>query len=438
MATSCNPIDMCHSDEAPLLDKAPGKRRIIGGRWREVERFLAIAGPGLVVMLADTDAGCLMTAGQSGATWGYTLITLQLVLVPIVFLTQELTVRLGIVTQQGQTELIRNVFGKRVAGVVCVAILLTCAGGLVSELSGVVGVGELAGLPRWLSALMADAFLFALAFTGSYQRVERIAIGIGLFQLVFVVTMFMAAPDLSDVTHQMLHPPMQAEFLYLIAANIGAVIMPWMVFYQQSAVVERRLTLDDIKYSRIDTAVGACLTQMIMVATLATAAATAWDGNLPGQRQLNTVRDFSDTVTAQLGPTGGRVLFSLGLLGGSLVGAIVVSLTAVWSLGELTGFRRSPDAAAGNPPAFYAAYAAVLFIGTALCFAPIDVIALNVCIQVLNAALLPMVLGLLFSLSTTALPKEHALAGWRKGAVGSVFLIASVSSLLAVAVGAQA
>jgi len=422
MATSCNPIDMCHSDEAPLLDKAPGKRRIIVGRWREVERFLAIAGPGLVVMLADTDAGCLMTAGQSGATWGYTLITLQLVLVPIVFLTQELTVRLGIVTQQGQTELIRNVFGKRVAG----------------PGDWVVGVGELAGLPRWLSALMADAFLFALAFTGSYQRVERIAIGIGLFQLVFVVTMFMAAPDLSDVTHQMLHPPMQAEFLYLIAANIGAVIMPWMVFYQQSAVVERRLTLDDIKYSRIDTAVGACLTQMIMVATLATAAATAWDGNLPGQRQLNTVRDFSDTVTAQLGPTGGRVLFSLGLLGGSLVGAIVVSLTAVWSLGELTGFRQSPDAAAGNPPAFYAAYAAVLFIGTALCFAPIDVIALNVCIQVLNAALLPMVLGLLFSLSTTALPKEHALAGWRKGAVGSVFLIASVSSLLAVAVGAQA
>eukprot|EP00667_Euglena_gracilis_P007659 EG_transcript_7743 len=414
------------------------KKETKGNRWRELQRLLATVGPGLVVMLADTDAGCLMTAGQSGATWGYALVTLQLLLVPVVFVTQELTVKLGIFTQQGQTELIRNTCGPVLGWVACIAILLTCAGGLVSEISGVVGVGELAGVPRWLSTLLFDAFLLALGLTGSYNRVERVAIGIGLFQLVFVVTMFMAQPKMSDVVDQMLHPPLQKEFLYLIAANFGAVIMPWMIFYQQSAVVERRLTVDDLKYSRIDTAVGACLTQLIMVATLATTAATAWDGHMPGRKQLNTVRDFSDTVTVHLGPVAGRILFSLGLLGGSLVGAIVVSLTATWSIGEMVGFKRSADGRLGDATWFYTAYSFVLLLGSLICLSPIDIIALNVFIQVLNAVLIPLVLGFLYYLSVTVLPEEDGLKGFQRWAIGTVFTVASLGSLFAVIVGVQA
>jgi len=112
--------------------------------WRH---FLAVAGPGIVVMLADTDAGSIITAAQSGAQWGYQLLLLQLVLVPILYIVQELTVRLGLVTRKGHAELIRVHFGRGWAWLSVATLVLSCVGALLSELSGLAGVGLLMGVP---------------------------------------------------------------------------------------------------------------------------------------------------------------------------------------------------------------------------------------------------------------------------------------------------
>src|SRR5450631_1377659 len=120
----------------------------LGSRWT---RFALVAGPGLVVMLADTDAGSIITAAQSGAQWGYRLLLLQLVLIPIMFVVQELTVRLGIVSGKGHGELIRDRFGRRWAWVSVGTLVLACGGALLSELSGVAGVGLIFGVPAWLT-----------------------------------------------------------------------------------------------------------------------------------------------------------------------------------------------------------------------------------------------------------------------------------------------
>ncbi len=146
-------------------------------------------------MLADTDAGSIITAAQSGAQWGYRLLLLQLVLVPILFIVQELSVRLGIVSGKGHAELIRDHFGRGWAWLSVGTLVLSCVGALLSELSGLAGVGLLFGVPAWLTLVVVVGGLTFMAYTGSYTSVERIALFIGAFELVFVVVAWKAAPD---------------------------------------------------------------------------------------------------------------------------------------------------------------------------------------------------------------------------------------------------
>src|ERR1700759_1028506 len=124
-------------------------------RWGQRLPFLAVFGPGLVVMLADTDVGSVITAGQSGVQWGYRLLLLQLLLVPILYVVQELTVRLAIFTGRGHGELIRSTFGSFWAWVSVAGLGIATTGALLTEFSAVAGVGELYGLPRAVSLSIA-------------------------------------------------------------------------------------------------------------------------------------------------------------------------------------------------------------------------------------------------------------------------------------------
>ncbi|MDE3207256.1 MAG: divalent metal cation transporter, partial [Pseudomonadota bacterium] len=237
--------------------------------------LLAVIGPGLVVMLADTDAGSIITAAQSGARWGYKLLLLQLILIPVLYLAQELTLRLGLVTGRGHGELIREKFGVGWAWLSVTTLMLACIGALVTEMTGIAGAGLLFGVPQWVSMLLTVSFLLVMVWTGSYLAIERIAILFGMFELVFIGVAWYAHPKLAAMVHGFVQLPLNnSHYLYLAAANIGAVIMPWMIFYQQSAVLDKGLTAEDLTWARLDTALGAVVTQVIMAAVLITTAAT--------------------------------------------------------------------------------------------------------------------------------------------------------------------
>ncbi|MGH2342040.1 NRAMP family divalent metal transporter [Segnochrobactraceae bacterium EtOH-i3] len=373
--------------------------------------FLAAMGPGLVVMLADTDAGSLITAAQSGAQWGYALLSAQIILIPIVFMVQELTIRLGVVTGKGHGELIESHFGRGWAWLSVSTLIIACVGAIVCEMSGIAGVGLMWGIPVWASTGAMALFLILVAATGSYRRVERIAIAVGLFELVFLATMILSDPDPEQVAAGLASFPVQESgYLFLVAANIGAVVMPWMIFYQQSATVDKGLSIRDMQNSRLDTAVGSVVTQLIMIAMLVTTAATLWANN-EGGVDLNTVEQISDAITPHLGYDAGRILFSLGMSGAALVAAIVVSLTAAWGLGEVTGYRRSLGDGVKSAPWFYVVYVLVLGIGMAVVLSGVNLIDVNIFVQVVNALLLPIVLGFLVVLSIRALPEPYRLKG---------------------------
>ncbi len=376
---------------------------------------LTLWGPGLVVMLADTDAGSLITASQSGAQWGYRMVLPQVLLIPILYVVQEMTVRLGIITGEGHGSLIRKQFGRKWALLSAGTLVLSAVGALVTEFAGIAGVGELFGISRWVTIPSATIFLLGLALTGSYSRVERVGLAIGLAELAFIPAMLLAHPNVRDIAHGLASMPLgDSSYLYLLAANIGAVIMPWMVFYQQGAVIDKRLSVTTIRQARADTATGAVLTQVIMITVVLALAATV--GAVGGHAPLDTVGQIAKALTPFVGAIGGKLLFGLGMLGAALVAAIVASLAGAWGLAEVFGWNHSLNERPNRKNAkFYLTYALAHILGAILVLrSSTNLVGLSVDVEVMNALLLPIVLGFLLALEAKALPPQWRMRGWHK------------------------
>ena len=382
---------------------------------------LVVFGPGLVVMLADTDGGSAIVAAQSGAQWGYRLLLLQLILIPILCVVQELTVRLGLVTRKGHGELIAAHFGKGWAWLSVSTLLVSCVGAILTEFSVIAGVGSLFGISPWISVGAMVVFLVVTAATGSYRQVELLAILLGLFELAFVAVALVSHPSGAAMLQGMAHMPLgDRQYLFLLASNVGAVIMPWMIFYQQSAVVDKGLDISHLKPARWDTIIGAFITQGIMVTILVLAATTigAKNPNTP----LDTVQQIADALIPFLGSFWGKLIFAMGMLGAASVATIVVSLTAAWGLGEVTGYKRSLAHHPFEAPWFYGVYVISLLTGAGIVLSGVNSVKLAIGVNVMNALLLPIVLGFLFLLARKALPEPWGLKGWYAWLVGLIVL----------------
>ncbi|MGH8217911.1 MAG: NRAMP family divalent metal transporter [Steroidobacteraceae bacterium] len=418
--------------DEPARDPLIRPRRPPRGWWM----FFAVVGPGLVVMFADTDVGSIVTAAQSGTEWGYRLLLLQILLIPVLYIVQELTVRLGVFTGKGHGELIRQRFGSGWAWLSVSGLWIATLGALLTEFSGAAGVGELFGVPRVLSLAASAAFLLAVVLTGSYRHVERVAIFLGLFELAFFVVAYKAHPRAGELVAGMAHLPLhERRYLYLIAANIGAVIMPWMIFYQQSAVADKKLEPRHYGAARWDTAIGAVLTQAVMAAVLIAAAATI--GKRFAGASLESIGQVTAVLATVMGPDIGRVVFGIGTLGAAMVAAIVVSLAAAWGFGEVTGHRHSLEHHPFEAPWFYGIYGASIVAGAVIVGLVPNLVELNIGVQVMNALLLPVVLGFLVLLAFRALPAEHRPRGVYAWVVVSVSLLTAALGVFGGLAGAH-
>jgi len=375
-------------------------------------------------MLADTDAGSLITAAQSGSQWGYRLVLPQILLIPVLYVVQEMTVRLGILTNMGHGALIRQTFGQRWAMLAGLPLFASGVGALFTEYAGIAGVGEIFGVPRAVTVPVAAAFLIGVAMTGSYRRAERIGIALGLAELVFIPAVLMAHPNLGDIGRSFGHIPLaNSSYVFLLAANVGAVIMPWMVFYQQGAVLDKGLKPENIPSERRDTAVGACLTQLIMVSVVLTFGATVGRSHLGVT--LHTVTDMSSALRPFVGDVGAKLLLAIAVLGAALVAALVASLAGAWGMAEVFGWAHTlnerPDR---NTAKFYLTYGLAHVLGAAIVLGSLNLVHLVIDVEVMNAILLPVVLGFLLVLEARALPSEHRMHGARRFvATGLCFVV---------------
>ncbi len=391
--------------------------------WKRIALWTVIIGPGLMVMLADTDAGSIITAAQSGAEWKYAMVLPQLLLIPVLYIVQEMTVRLGIVTRKGHGELIREHFGFGWAMLSVITLFIASVGALVTEFAGISGVGEMFHIPSWVTVPLITLLLVWIGLSGSYHRVERIGIAVGLLELLFIPAALLAHPDWSQLAHSLANQPFQKDnYLFLLAANVGAVIMPWMVFYQQGAVVDKGIGRNhQMKIARWDTWLGAVVTQVIMIAVVLSVAATVGQSH-PGI-SLNSIQDIAAALQPAIGIVGAIVFCGLGMAGAGFLAALVVSLAGAWGIGEACKINHSLNMPFHKAKGFYIVYTITHVGGALLVFSGISLISLTVSIEVMNAVLLPIVLGFLLVLERVALPPEHRMQGWYKVAVWSVCML---------------
>lgn len=397
----------------PVLTTPQAKRR--GVVWK----YLAAAGPGLIVAFADTEAGSVTTAATSGAQFGMKLVLLQVLLIVPLFVVQEMTVRLGTVSGKGHAQLIRERYGLGWAWVSLGTMLITNLAALVTEFIGIAGAALVFNVPVIPMVVAAAALLIAIVYTGKYKRAEYAALALCLLELLFIPAAFAAHPTVASIVKEGLfgsQPLGDRDYLLLVAGNIGAVIMPWMIFYQQSATVDKGLKIADLPFARVDTAIGSVLTQLIMIAIVVTAAATLF---VHGQQ----VEDAAHAALALVPLTGSRiagVAFGAGLLGAAMLGALVVSLASAWAFGEAFAWPCSLNYNCTQAKRFYGLYGAMVVIAAGIVLVPnLPLVKITVYVEAFNALVLPIVLGFLLVLSND----KKVLGGRVNSALGNVIAI---------------
>ncbi len=367
---------------------------------RRAAHVLRVLGPAWIVMIADVDAASVITAAQAGTSFGYAMLLPLALLIPVLYLLQEMTSRLAIATGRGHAELIRERYGMR-WGVVAVGSMVAIdLVAYVAEFAGIVLGASIVGVPAPVAVLGALVLHTGVVLTGSYLRFERLVLVLSLGLFAFVALAVAARPDPAAALAG-LSPSAQfgngSDYLQLVVATIGAVVMPWMLFYQQTATVDKGLGRGDLRAARFETMVGAVASQVLMAAVVVAAAAAVAAG---AQASISAGGLVLPVGLAGLAVGGGAVLIAMGMVGAGLLAAIIISLSSAWAWAELFRWPRSLNLSPRRAPLFYALYLLEILPAAAVALLASDLVAVVVNAMVLNVLALAVPLTFLIRLSS--------------------------------------
>ena len=360
--------------------------------WRRrLATLLAVMGPGVIVMVADNDGAGLSLYAQAGQDHGFRLLWLLFLLAPVLFVNQEMVVRLGAVTGAGHARLIFERFGRRWGAFAIGDLLVLNMLTIVTEFIGVSLALDYFHVSRFVSVPLAALTLIAVTVTGSFRGWER---AMYVAVAASVVAIPLAALAISHVArsggvHAVELPahPLRTNGVLFVIAFIGTTVAPWQLFLQQSNVVDKRVTSRWIHFERVDTAVGTGLFVLGSVAVL-TACAVAFDGG-PLSGAFVDAGHVATGLRAAAGPWAGA-LFALALLNGSVLGAAAVTLATSYAIGDATGLRHSLHRSWRQATAFHGTFVALVVVAAAVVLLPNTPLGLiTVMVNVLAGVLLP-------------------------------------------------
>jgi Mn2+/Fe2+ NRAMP family transporter len=397
----------------------------VKSRWiQRLLTFLMVAGPGLIVMEADNDAGAVSTYVQAGAQYGMRLLWVVLLLLPVTYFVQEMVVRLGIATGQGHAAMIYRRFGKwwglfSLADLQIVNFLT-----LVTEFAAIhLALANLGIDPR-IGVPVAALGLILMAVTGSYRRWERIVIFLCLLDLGWL---FLAFHLRRPFTAAPAHLNLAGGFpVFLVIAIVGTTIAPWQLFFQQSAIADKRLRFADLEWARLDTFLGACFTIAVAACMLLVGNASRLDG-----------LTFTDParMANELAPFAGgfvRHAILLLMINAAVLGSTAISLSSAWAYGEVRGWPHSLQQTVRQAPGFYAVYLGCVAAAAALVLiprAPLELIILGV--QVLAGVMLPSaIIFLQLLLNDRELLGEFANKTWNNWVNWSIIVVLFLLSMI--------
>src|SRR6201992_2185036 len=360
------------------------------GRWRRLRTLMVITGPGLIVMVGDNDAGGVATYTQAGQNYGMGLLWTLALLIPVLYVNQEMVLRLGAVTRVGHARLIFERFGKFWGAFSLGDLLIVNALTIVTEFIGVALALGFLGCPKIVAVPAAAVLLFAVVAGGSFRRWEALMFLLIAVNVLIVPMVLLVHPSPSRAADGLIPQfpgGLNSTVLLLTVAIVGTTVAPWQVFFQQSNVVDKRITARWIPYARADLVIGIVV---VMVGATALMAVTAF-----GFAGTADVGNFTDAgavasgLSRHLGGTLG-VLFAIVLLDASLIGANAIGLATTYAIGDAMGKRHSLHWKITEAPLFYGGYSFVLAVPASIAFSPDHVLGLvTQGVQALAGVLLP-------------------------------------------------
>ncbi|MHA6894841.1 Nramp family divalent metal transporter [Ralstonia pseudosolanacearum] len=370
-------------------------RHDIGPRrgWRaRLRTLLAILGPGLIVMVGDNDAGAFGTYAQAGQNYGTTLLWTLLLLIPVLYVNQEMVLRLGAVTRVGHARLIFARFGRFWGSFSVIDLFLVNALTLVTEFIGISLALAYLGIPRQWGVCVSAALVLLAAATGDFRRFERFALALVVGSLALIPVLAMAHPPLGQMASDFFVPALPAgaplaEVMLLIIAIVGTTVAPWQLFFQQSYVIDKRITPRFIRYERADLWLGIVLAVAGAVAMMAFSAQA-----FHGTPEFGRYTDALGTAVGlerQAGRWAG-ILFAIALLDASIIGACAVSLSTAYAIGDVLAVRHSLHRKPTEAKSFYAVYFGLTLLAAGLVLTPgVPLGLLTSAVQSLAGVLLP-------------------------------------------------
>jgi NRAMP (natural resistance-associated macrophage protein)-like metal ion transporter len=404
------------------------------GRAAVLKTLLAIVGPGLIVMVGDNDAGAFATYGQAGQNYGTRLLWTLLLLVPVLYVNQEMVLRLGAVTGVGHARLILERFGKFWGAFSVIDLFILNALTIITEFIGITLAAGYLGLPKIPAVMLAAGVVVASAFTGSFRRFERIAVAFCAGSLLLIPVYFLAHPHASQMAHDFVLPQLPggsgqlATVMLLVIGIVGTTVAPWQLFFQQSYVIDKRITPRFMKYEKADLGIGIVIV-VVGGAVLMGATAVAF-------AHTGAFGHFTDAagLASGLQAYGGRalgVLFAIALLDASIIGAFAVSLSTAYAISDVFGINHSLHRGVSGAKGFYAVYAGLIGAAATIVLIPGSPLGLlTEGVQVLAGVLLPSASVFLLLLCND----REVLGPWVNGRKTNTFTAAVVAVLVSLSV----
>lgn len=353
--------------------------------------MLAVIGPGIITAAADNDAGGIITYTQAGAQYRYDLLWVIVLITFALVMIQEMSSRMGVVTQKGLGELIRENYGVKWTMFALGALLVANLATTVAEFAGIAASLQILGLPKYITVPVAAVGLWLLVVKGSFKIVERVFLVLSAVYVTYIIS-GLIAPDVKwlQVAHDTVLPQFHADpaFMFLAIAVIGTTIAPWMQFFLQATVVDKGLRIEEYRLTKWDVIIGAILTDVVSVFIIVTAGALIWR---PGGVKID---DAAQAATALKPVAHGFAtkLFAIGLLNASLLAAAVLPLSTAYTYSEAFGWEIGVSRRFSEAPIFYGIYTFCIVFGAAVVLGMEKLIALMIKAQAVNGMLLPVIL----------------------------------------------
>lgn len=382
--------------------------------------ILAAMGPGVVTAMAGNDAGGIATYSTVGAKFGFMSLWVIPVMCILLVVIQTTATRMGAVTGKGFSALIRERFGIRLTALAMLALLIGNVATTFSEFAGIASGMEIFGVPRWISVPIAAAAVWGLIVGGSYKRVQNVFLAISCVFVTYIVAAIIAQPNWNLALIHTVVPEVSSDisFLSLTVAMVGTTIAPWMMFFTQSNVVEKGVTLKDLFFQKIDAVTGAVVACIVAWFIIVTTGAVLF----PEGIEITEAADAARALAPFAGEYAGA-LFAVGLVAASLLAACVLPLTTAFVICEAFGWEAGVSFKWKEAPFFKGIFTFVIAISAIIILIPsIDLMGIMLTAQFVNGVILPILLVFMALVCTD----KHMMGEHTVPLITRILLIATI------------